>query len=84
MTEELRLAMRSLHRLMEFKEMKAPEILISAEQDIFLKRFKILNNQEIAYFNSNFESYRKGEIIRDAIGVENTMRDVNAYMLNLN
>lgn len=83
-TEKLRLAMRSLHRLVELKDMNVSNFLLDTEKDLFLRHFKALNGTEIQYLAENFCSYHEQECVEDAVATERMFQEIGVFMRTLN
>lgn len=84
MNENTRLAMRSLYRLHEFKNVNATPVLIELEENILKKRLAILTDKEKQFMNDNFNLYQEAEQVSDALAIEQMFQEFTYYLKTLN
>jgi Txe/YoeB family toxin of Txe-Axe toxin-antitoxin module len=83
-TSKVHSMMRSLFRLLGFKEMQSPEILIQQEQEIFSRRISELNSEEISYFVDNWSSYYKHQLVQQELDDHHLVSQIERELLDLN
>lgn len=76
--------MRSLFRLMGFKEMHSPNILIQQEEQILSQRISQLNSEEINCFVNAWPLYYKNQLVQQEVDDHHFNNQVEKELQELN
>ncbi len=81
---KINMAKRSLFRLMEFKKMQSPNILIEQEKKILSQRLLHLNQEEINYLSKTWQPYYNNQVVQQEINNHQDEQAFKQYLLQLN